>query len=215
MGALLWERGSWFGHKRKLLFVALGLFLFATIRSICYSVWSGKLGFITPIPIMYQAGASNSLWDLIVSSSRESFGFLYEIFYGRYQPSHWTTPATIEPLRCVPSICVVFAIMALLRLVFLIRRPYALICVGLIVGGLIPGLVTSVADRRIGYSLIFLSLLSVVEIAWFVDAIAIGNLRVLIDGLKELLCYWSELACFRSNARATSPDRMARTCRLS
>ena len=38
MGVLLWQRGSWFGHKRKLLFVILGLFLFATIRSIFYSV---------------------------------------------------------------------------------------------------------------------------------------------------------------------------------
>lgn len=190
MGVLLWQRGSWFGHKRKLLFVILGLFLFTTIRSIFYSVWSGKLGLITPIPLMYQAGASNSLWDLIVSSSRESFGFLYEIFYGRYQPSHWTTPATIEPLRSVPSICVVFAVMALLRLVFLIRQPYALICVGLVVGGLIPGIMTSAAERRIGYSLIFLSLLSVVEIAWFVDAIAVGKVSSLnrkIKGLTLLL----------------------------
>ena len=101
-----------------------------------------------------------------MSSSRESFGFLYEIFYGRYQPSHWATPATIEPLRSVPSICVVFAIMALLRLEFLIRQPYALICIGLIVGGLIPGIVTSLAERRIAYSLIFLSLLAVIEVAW-------------------------------------------------
>jgi hypothetical protein len=190
VGVLLWKRKAWFGHRRKLLLVVLALGLFATTRSIMYSIWFGRVELVTPIPLIQQVGAANSWWDSAVSLSAQAFGFLYEIFYGRYAPTHWTVPATIEPFRAVPSICVVFSIMAILRLAFLNRTPYALICIGLIVGGLIPGIVTSLAERRIAYSLIFLSLLAVIKVAWFIDAIAAGrisSINRLIKGLTILI----------------------------
>jgi hypothetical protein len=173
---LLWERRAWVGHKRKLLVVALGCMLFGVIRSILYSVWFQRFELITPVPMIQPAQAKGTAWDSIVVLAKEASGFVYEIFYGPYEPTHWTVHATIEPYRALPSICVVFATLALLRLLFLARKPYGLICIGLIIGGLIPGIVTGVAERRIAFSLVFLSLLAVAELAWYLDTVLSGKL---------------------------------------
>jgi hypothetical protein len=175
-GALVWEYRSWFGHKRKLLMIALGCVLFGMIRSILYSAWFQRLEIVTPVPMIQPSRATGSTWDSFVVLAKEGFGFLYEIFYGPYEPTHWTVQATIEPYRSLPSVCVVFATLALLRLVFLVRKPYALICIGLLIGGLIPGIVTGVAERRIAFSLVLLSLLAVVEVAWYLDTVLSGKL---------------------------------------
>lgn len=186
-GALIWERRSWFSHKRKLLLVALGCVLFATVRSILYGVWRQKFELVTPVPMIQPSQAKGSLWDSVVVLASEAFGFLYEIFYGPYDPTHWTVHATVEPYRALPSICVAFATLALLRLLFLLRKPYALICIGLIVGGLIPGIVTGLAERRIAYSLIFISLLAVIEVAWFLDSVLVGKLSRLNTLAKAMI----------------------------
>lgn len=184
LGVLLWERREWFGHKRKLWLVALGCVLFAGIRTILYSGWFKKFEIVTPVPMIQPPRAKGSLWDSVSELSRQAFGFLYEIFYGPYDPTHWTVHATIEPYRALPSICVVFSTLALLRLLFLIRKPYALICIGLIIGGLIPGIVTGLAERRIAYSLVFLTLLAVIEVAWFIDVALVGRAARLNSWVK-------------------------------
>jgi hypothetical protein len=170
-GAILWDRREWFGHKRKLSLVLLGGALFAVIRSIMFMIWNQRWELVTPVPMVQSVQAGESVFETAKLAAWQAFGYLYEIFYRPFSPTHWTVHATIEPLRSMPSICIVFATLALVRLLFLVRNMNALICIGLLIGGLIPGIVTGMAERRAAFSLVFLTLLAVIEIAWFLDII--------------------------------------------
>lgn len=186
-GVILWDRREWFGQKRKLSLILLGGSLFVAVRSILFMVWYQRWQIVTPVPMLQSVQAGPTVFETATVAASQAFGFLYEIFYRPFAPTHWTVHATIEPLRSVPSICVVFATLALLRLLFLVRNTNALICIGLLVGGLIPGIVTGMAERRVAFSLVFITLLSVVEIAWFLDIVVGRKLPRLATTVKGCL----------------------------
>jgi hypothetical protein len=199
-GAVVWERRAWLGQKRKLTLVLLGGALFVLVRSLIFLLWNHRWQIVTPVPMIASVQEGKTIFDTAKMAAWEAFGFLYEIFYRPFSPTHWTIHASIEPFRSVPSLCVVFATLAMVRLLFLIRNPYALICIGLLVGGLIPGIVTGMAERRAGFSLVLIALLAVIEVAWFLDTVIGRKLPRLAATVKGgvLVVFGAALFCLQT-----------------
>jgi hypothetical protein len=168
MGAiLLWDRREWLGQKRKLLVVALALILFLSLPTILYAVRFHQFHLMVPFVSTQRLHTTFSFGTTIALLWNEVLKIFQELYFAPVDPSHFTKHVTPAPLRSVPSVGVIFMTLVLVRLGFLARRPAALLCLGLIVGGAMPALLTGVSDRRLSFILVFLPLLAIIELAWF------------------------------------------------
>ena len=203
LGALVWHRPAWKGHKRKLCLVALGGVIFLVSRPFIGWLTSGSFAWVSPFPITQIEPLADSPWGLIKAHAWQAFGFLYEIFYGQFDSSahHWTLHATIEPLRSVASVCTVFVTLALARILCNVRHPCALVAIGLLVGGLIPAVSSGLAERRIAFSLVFVSCLAIVELSWFINTFIRSEARPRRGTVQAVLvaCLGGILFLFHTN----------------
>lgn len=206
---LVWHRETWRGHKRKLSFIVLGVALFLTLRPFVSWLAYGTVTWLGPFPVPQADPLADSTWGLLKVYASQAFGFLYELFYGPFDLSqlHWTPHATIEPLRSVASISVVFATLALVRLLFLLRHPFAVVSIGLIVGGLLPGIASGLAERRIAFTLVFVSLLAVIEASWFINTCIGSASKTMARVLKAaiLVCVGLPLLTFQTSSFLSRP----------
>ncbi len=176
---LVFQRKEWRGKYSKLLLVLVGLLLFLGVRSLVYYVVHNQVALIHPFDNPYPADVQLSQLERIKQMLGQGIYFFYEVFYAPASPTHWTNHATVLPVRSLSSFTVVFSVLAFTRLIFLVRRPEALVFIGMIVGGLIPGMATELADRRIAVSLVLCLVLGVLEFCWLIDILASRGSRVL------------------------------------
>jgi hypothetical protein len=184
LGVLLFQRKEWRGHYRKILYIFVGLGLFVGLRSVVYYLVHDRFQFIPPFDNPYPARAEISQLERIKTMLVQGVSFFYEIFYLPVEPTHWTNHAMVPPVRSLSSITVVFVGLVFTRLLFLLRKPESLVFIGMIVGGLIPGMATQLADRRIAVSLTLCLVLGVLELSWFLDVLVARGSRVLAGVLK-------------------------------
>jgi hypothetical protein len=78
----------------------------------------------------------------------------------------------------------VFLVAAFVRLLFLFRRPESIVFMGMIAGGLIPGMATGLADRRIAVSIVLCLVLAVLEFSWLMDTV-VGRASKWMSGLLK------------------------------
>jgi hypothetical protein len=71
--------------------------------------------------------------------------------------------------------------------VFQFKKPEALVFIGMILGGIIPGMATELADRRIAVSLVLCLALGVLEFSWLMDSLVARGSRVLAGVLKVVV----------------------------
>jgi hypothetical protein len=135
--------------------------------------------FIHPFDNPYPADVKVSQYERIQQMLGQGIYFFYEVFFAPASPTHWTNHATVIPARSLSSFTVVFTLLAFTRLIFLLKRPEALVIIGMIAGGLIPGMATELADRRIAVSLVLCLVLGVLEFCWFIETLANRGSRVL------------------------------------
>lgn len=183
-GIILFQRKEWRGHYLKLLYVFLGLFLYVGVRSLVYYLVYGRFQIIAPFENPYPPDAQVSQFERIQHMLGQGLYFFYEVFYAPASPTHWTHHATVLPGRSLSSITVVFCVLVFTRLLFLWKKPEALMFMAMIVGGLIPGMATELADRRIAMSITLCLVLGVLELTWFLDRLAARGSRVLTGALK-------------------------------
>jgi hypothetical protein len=209
VGVLLWQRAPWNGHKKKLSLIVLGVALFLTLRPFVAWLAYGSISWLRPFPVPQSEPLALTTWGLIQTYIWQAYGFFYEIFYGPFDLSqlHWTPHATIDPVRSVVSICVVFTTLALVRLLFLVRHPYAIVSMGLIIGGLLPGIASGLAERRIAFTLVFVSLLAIVEVSWFIN-IFIGDVskrQARMLKASTVVCIGAALLVFQTHSFLSRP----------
>jgi hypothetical protein len=183
-GVVLFQRKEWRGHYLKLLYVFLGLFLYVGLRSVVYYVVHGQFIIVAPFENPYPAEAQVSQFERIKQMLGQGLYFFYEVFFAPASPTHWTHHATVLPARSLSSVTVVFCVLVFTRLLFLWRKPEALMFMAMIVGGLIPGMATELADRRIAMSLTLCLVLGVLELTWFLDTVVARGSRILTGALK-------------------------------
>jgi hypothetical protein len=211
-GAVLWENREWLGHKRKFVLILTGLALFALFRSLISVVRFDEFRFLAPFSQIQPVHEGGSIVNAITLVCGEVLDFLRALYLGPVIIEHYTLHATTEPLRAIPSLCVVFMTLTFVHLLFILRKPFALICLGLLVGGLIPALVTGMEERRVSFVLVFLPLLAVLEFVWFVDVLIRPSLpriakvvkgSVLIVTAVFLWSYQTQAFFSRPTARPT------------
>ena len=64
------------------------------------------------------------------------------------------------------------------------RSPLALTWAGVLIGGVVPALLTGLADRRFGFTIIALPLLAVIELSWFINRMVAPRLPRIAPLLK-------------------------------
>lgn len=183
-GIVLFQRREWIGHYRKFLYVFIGLGLFVGLRSVAYYLVHDRFVFIPPFDNPYPSHVPMSQLERIQKMLIQGSYFFYEIFYLPVEPTHWTNHAIVPPVRSLSSITVVFMGLVFTRLLFLLRKPESLVFIGMIVGGLIPGMATQLADRRIAVSLTICLVLGVLELSWFLDILVARGSKILAGLLK-------------------------------
>ena len=184
---LIFERKAWRGHLPKLTLLLVGLALFLTARSGVYWLVQGDFKLMPPFENPYQSGLVVSQLERAKQLFSEGLLFFYELFYFPASMTHWTIHTTFMPARSISSFCVVFLILAFSRLLFLFKKPEALVFMGMIVGGLIPGMATGLADRRIAVSLVLCLVLAVLEFSWFIDTFVGKASKAVAQTLKYVV----------------------------
>lgn len=184
VGIVIFQRKEWWGHYRKLLCIFIGAALFVGLRSLAFYLVHGRFELIPPFDNPYPSHVQTSQLERIQKMLIQGSYFFYEIFYAPAEPTHWTTHAMVQPIRSLSSITVVFTGLVLTRLLFLIKRPEALVFIGMIVGGLIPGMATALADRRVAVSLTLCIVLAVLELSWLLDVVVARASRRLAGVIK-------------------------------
>lgn len=168
---MLFERKAWRGHLLKPLLVFLGLAVFITGRSIVWWLLYKQVRVMPPFENPYPADQALSALERAQQMFHQGLLFFRELFYAPVEVTHWTNHATVPPVRSISSFCVVFLVAAGVRLLFLFRRPEAILFLGMIVGGLIPGMATGLAERRIAVSIVLCLVLAVLEFSWLMDTV--------------------------------------------
>ncbi len=184
VGVFIFQRPEWRGHLKKFSLPLLGLVIFVGVRSLVHYVVTGETTFVRPFDNPYPSDKIVSQADRIRQMMEQSLYFFYEIFYAPVAPTHWTNHAMVMPVRSVSSIIAVFSVIAFARLLVMIRRPESLVFIAMIAGGLIPGMATEIADRRIAVSIVLCFVLGVLELSWFLDAIVARGSKLLAKTYK-------------------------------
>jgi hypothetical protein len=187
VGIVLFHRKEWRGHLRKFTFVLVGFAVFLLIRSVIYYFVHQRFLLVPPFENPYPASSSISQFERIKQMLQQGLYFFYEVFYAPASPTHWTNHATVLPTRSLSSITVVFMAVAFTRLAFLFKKPEALVFMAMIGCGLIPGMATELADRRIAVSLTLCIALGVLEISWLLDTVVGRASPVLNRSFKAVL----------------------------
>lgn len=211
-GVMLFDRKQWLGEKRKWLVVILGGMLYFVSRTLIYYFYHGKLHLMTPVPMIQPAQTDTTLLMTAQKLLGNATQFFEEIYHGPVESTHWTNHATIIPVRSLPSFCVVFCTVAIARLICNLRNPATLLLVGLLIGGLIPGVATGMAERRIAFALILMTILACREFGWLCEKIVaprIGRKATLplqyslLLGFAVVLCGFQMFSMYR---RPTGPS---------
>lgn len=188
LAALLWvllfERKEWRGHLLKPLVVFLGLAVFVAGRTAVWWLLYGELRIMPPFENPYPADQAIPAIERAQQMLYQGLLFFYELFYSPAEVTHWTNHATVLPVRSISSFCVVFLVAAFVRLLFLFRRPESIVFMGMIAGGLIPGMATGLADRRIAVSIVLCLVLAVLEFSWLMDTVVARSSKWMSGLLK-------------------------------
>jgi hypothetical protein len=195
--ALTWENREWLGHRRKFILVFFGLFLFAMFRSFISVIRFDEFRLLAPFAQIQPVHNGNSLMTTLQLLGKEVLEFFRLLYFGPVIPSHYTMHATTLPLRSLPSVSVVFVTLAFVHLLFMARKSLALLFVGLMVGGVIPAIVTGMEERRVSFVVVLVPLLALLEFIWFVDVLVAPKLPRIARSVKGIVvvltavCLWS------------------------
>jgi hypothetical protein len=210
IGVLVWHRDEWRGHKRKLFLVVLGCLGYFFSRTLLSWYTSGTLEIIFPFEKIQPLQGGGGFRSALLSVAQSALVLIREIFSRTEMFAHYTRHATIHPPHALPSLAIIFAGIGLLRLLFLFRNPLALIWIGMMIGGVVPTLLTGLATRRYAFTVTLIGLYAVVELAWFFNRLLAHKLpmitrlaKVTMVGLTAVtLCFFQANTMF-----ARTPSR--------
>lgn len=202
LGVLVWHRDEWIGHKRKLLLVVVGCLGYLFSRTLLSWYTSGSFEFIFPFEKIQPVKGAGDLLSALVPIGQSFLILIREIFSFTELFGHYTFHATIHPARALPSLVMIFAGIALVRLLFLLRHPTGLIWFGVMLGGIVPALLTGLATRRYAFTVTLIGLLAVVELAWFVNKMLAPKFPRVVSLLKAsmITLVAVSLCCFQASA---------------
>lgn len=167
---LVFQWSQWKGHFFKISSLLFGISFWMIWLSIMQSTFYGNWRWVPPVVVPSHSELPPSLWEkfhhIVVVNGAD---LLSALFYTQVNKTHWTFPQTSQPWRSVTSVVVVLVILAIARMIG--RRRDKISWLLIIASGIaaLPGVTSSVADRRIGSIFVLLIILAAREAGWLFD----------------------------------------------
>ena len=184
VGALLWHRQEWRGHTLKLFLIPLGGLLYMFSRSILSWYTTGTFRWIFPFEQIQPINGEGGVLNTLVSMAKVVPDLLRETFSIPRIFDHYTGFTTVYPPHVLPSLGVIFGGIALIRLLCSVRHPLALTWIGVLIGGVVPTLMTGLSERRFAVTIIAISLLATLELTWFLNHLLAPRIPKIVPALK-------------------------------
>lgn len=178
-GALLifnWREWRKFIPRIALLLIGVAIWL--AWSSIAGSIYEQRLVYIPPLSVPAAESSSGGLTGFLSRVFLENLpDLLTSIFHHQVNATHWTVPFTLAPARSVTSLTIVFGVLGLARILAGRGGALGFLFLVSIFWAAVPGLATSVADRRVGAIFAVLIIFAARELGFLLNALSNGGFR--------------------------------------
>ena len=195
---LILRWSEWKQHLLKISTLSGGLIFWLLWRSIGRWLEQGQWVLLAPLEVPSHSTLPGGLFDkLYVILVRNGLDIMTELLVRQVNPTHWTFALTIGPARVVSSIVIVLASIAVARILAGKSGAVGLLLLVSIGWAVFPGMVTVVADRRIGVVFVLLIILAVREAGYLTELMRNYGartlsvlIRLLMPGMAMLYLGW-------------------------
>ncbi len=164
---LLFQWSQWKSHLWKMCFLLVGVAIWVEWLSVCRALYMGRWEALPPIIIPSHSemagGLLSKLHQIFIVNGADLFS---NLFYKQVISTHWTTALTPQPWKSMPSVVGILVILAVARMIGQRRDKITWLLIIALFFGALPGITSSVADRRIGAMFVILIIMAAREAAW-------------------------------------------------
>lgn len=167
---LLFRWSEWRSHKGKIAVLLVGVAIWLEWLSVCRALYIGRWEALPPLFIPshsdIQGGIFNKVWHIVVENGADLFSNLY---YKQVVSTHWTVALTLAPWKSMPSIVAILTVVGAARMIGQRRDAISWLLLISLAFCALPGITSSVADRRIGCMFVLFIIIASREAAWLAD----------------------------------------------
>lgn len=198
---LIFQWSQWKPHLAKISVLLVGVAIWCEWLSICRALYLGRWEWLPPVIIPSHSeiagGIFDKLYHIFIVNGADLFS---NLFFRQISSTHWTVALTPKPWKVVPSFEGVLVLWAVARMIGERRDKISWLLLIALFFGALPGITSSVADRRIGAMFVLLIIIASREAAWVarfmersIGRYAANSLRALTPLL--LGAYLATLSC--------------------
>jgi hypothetical protein len=148
---LIFNWSEWRRFIPKISLLLVGVLIWFFWSSIAGSIYQQRLVYIPPLSVPAAESSSGGVNGFLTKVFLHNLPDLFTtVFHHQVNPTHWTIPFTLAPARSVTSLTIVFGVLGLARLLACRGGAIGFLLLVSIFWAAVPGLATSVADRRVG-----------------------------------------------------------------
>jgi hypothetical protein len=182
----LFRRKEWLSHLPKMMLMTFGLALWLGWRTIARGLQRGDWTLLPPLDVPPHF-TPTSLADRLNFLAKNAADLFSSTFLYQVNPTHWTEPLSLPPMRCVTSLVVILSLLAFGRMIRGRSGQLGLLLLVALFWTLFPGLMTEVAARRIGVSFLVLTLIAAREAHYLTSLLWADGYRTLVRVLRFAL----------------------------
>lgn len=212
-GALvLFRCKEWLPRLPKMLVMGIGLAFWLGWRTIARGLYVGDWSLLSPLENPYLS-APTTIAEKLLAIAKNGADIFSSTFLYQVNPTHWTNPLVLPPVRCTTSLVIILTLLAFGRMIRGRSGQLGFLLMVALFFTVFPGLMTEVAARRIGVSFLLLTIIASRE-AQYITSILLqdGNrfvARTVIWGLPALACLyftWIASAIYFSSEGGIPPQ---------
>jgi hypothetical protein len=167
---LLFRWSEWKSHTGKIAVLLVGVVIWVEWLSVCRALLLGRWEALPPLFIPSHSdmpgGIFNKVWHIVVENGADLFSNLY---YKQVISTHWTVALTPAPWKSMPSVVAILSVVAAARMIGQRRDAISWLLLISLAFCALPGISSSVADRRIGCMFVLLIIIASREAAWLAN----------------------------------------------
>jgi hypothetical protein len=164
---LVFQWSQWRPYVWRISSLMIGLAIWIEWLSVCRALYRGQWETLPPLYIPSHSemplGLLAKLYQIFVLHVGDLFT---NLFLKQVSSTHWTVLMTPAPWKAMPSIVGILVLLAMARMIGQRRDKLTWLFVICLFFGALPGITSSVADRRIGAMFVVLIIIAAREAAW-------------------------------------------------
>jgi hypothetical protein len=183
---VLFRHKEWINQIPKMLLMIPGLTFWLGWRTIARGLQRGDWTLLPPLDVPPHF-APTTLADRLSFLAKNATDLFSSTFLYQVIPTHWTTPLSLPPMRCVTSLVVILSLLAFGRMIRGRSGQLGLLLAVALFWTLFPGLMTEVAARRVGVSFVVLTLIAIREAHYLTELLFVDGNQILVRVLRWML----------------------------